>query len=72
MRDQADNLAFSDQAPADERVDALSELQKAHMPGSSDMRDMDAFREVVEQLRDQFEFEQTLVKANPNIVPFPS
>lgn len=74
MADTSSSIAFNDAAPADERFDAQSELQKAHMPRAlSDLLPAESIQPVIDfinrDLEDQ-EFSKALQK--PNIIPFPS
>lgn len=72
----APNPAFDDSAPPDERRDALTELQREHLPGASELLDQGLIRDLVGQVQDRFAevaFEQQLSKAiDSNVVPFPS
>lgn len=73
--DKAEQVAFSHDAPEDERTDALASLQKSHAPTS--LRDMllprDEMREVVDYIADQWTDGQLMSKAAAGVVvPFPS
>jgi hypothetical protein len=72
MTDRAESVAFDASAPQSERADALSSLQKSHMPSLSDLLPSPEVREVIDQIQAGYA-EQAMLKAiNPNVVPFPS
>jgi Phage portal protein len=74
MTDTAARIAYNDAAPADERQDAQSVLQKANMPrSSSDLIPADSLLPLVQYVQEQYENEM-MQKAlsKPNIIPFPS
>lgn len=72
MSDLATATAFNLAAPADERTDALTQVQAAHMPGLSDLLPPEPIRQVVAHIQAELE-EQSLAKAiDPTVVPFPS
>lgn len=74
MKEYALVTAHNDAAPADERAQANTELQKAHMPrGLHDLLPGSDVREAIDWIKDQYE-EQVLAKsfAKPNVIPFPS
>lgn len=74
MSDNPSQVAFNDAAPADERFDAQSELQKSHMPTAlSDLLPAPEIQMVIDQIRDGWA-EEDMRKAlsKPNVVPFPS
>lgn len=65
-------IAFDPRAGNDERVAAVSEVQRAAMPALSDLLPGDAVRDVVEHIRSDME-EQAFAKSmSADIVPFPS
>lgn len=69
----ASQTAFDPSAPAEERVGALSELQKAAMPTAmSDLLPSDAIRDVISHINAGYEEEVFRKSMNSNIVPFPS
>ena len=73
--DKAETVAFSDAAPPDERVEALTGLQKTHAPTS--LRDMllppADMREVVDYISGQWQdAELGKALASGTVVPFPS
>lgn len=70
MTDTARAVAHNPNAPADERFDAQSELQKAAMPSSSDVANVTPMVEYVAELWR----EQSMQKAmrHGDMVPFPS
>lgn len=70
--DTPSKIAFDERAPADERFDAQSELQKSHMPTlASELLPRDDVREVIEWIENDLA-EQALNKAIANnVVPFP-
>ncbi len=74
--DTARQVAFNPAAPLDERRDALTELQRTHMPGASDLLDQGIIRELVADIQsryDDLEAENALAKSmNTTPVPFPS
>ncbi|ATI15653.1 portal protein [Bordetella phage vB_BbrM_PHB04] len=71
MTDTAAKIAYNDAAPADERRDAQTELQKAALDPAS--VNVERMLPMVEFMRDQYE-QQEFAKAlaKPNIIPFPS
>ena len=72
MFDRATVAAFDPAAPASERADALSQLQREHLPTASDLLPSENVRRFIGEAMHQFE-EASLRKAiNANIVPFPS
>lgn len=74
--EKAEQVAFSAAAPADERSDALSSLQKSHAPTS--LGDLilprDDLREVIDYISGEWADQQPLQKASASgvVVPFPS
>jgi hypothetical protein len=72
MSDTAREVAFSN-APQDERTDALGELQKSHLPTSSDILPKNAMQDLIESIKMDFE-EQQFHKSLQNsvVVPYPS
>ncbi len=74
MADTPQAIALAPSAPADERFDAMSELQAAHMPRAlSDLIPSAAIQPVVDYINASFE-DQDLAKAlsKPEIIPMPS
>lgn len=72
MTDTARSVAFRDDAPQDEKTDALAELQKAHTSSFGDLIPRAEVQAVIDHINDQF-LEQQMQKAiSPNVVPFPS
>lgn len=74
MKDSALVTAHNEAAPADERAQANTELQKANMPrGLHDLLPGAQVREAIDWINSQYE-EQALAKAlaKPNVIPFPS
>lgn len=71
MTDAAAKIAYNEAAPADERRDAQTELQKATLDPAS--VNVERMLPMIEFMRDQYE-DQALTKAlaKPNIIPFPS
>src|SRR6266571_2263147 len=66
--------ALGDSAPADERLDALTQLQKAHAPRVlTDLISANELTPVIDWIKNDLE-EQSFNKslAKPNIIPFPS
>lgn len=73
MSESATAIAFDPAAPADERSEALGEIQKAHAPKStSELLPMDAIGDMVAGIRDNFEETAFLKAIDPKVVPFPS
>lgn len=73
MSDNAQSIAFNENAPQDERNDALAELQKSHTTTSlSDLIPSSAVREVISKIHADYQDEAIRKSMNPNIVPFPS
>ncbi len=70
MPDSALEVAFSGAAPEGERVSAMEVLQKAHMPTST--VDQSAMNELVDFMRNQYEWAALEKAINPNLVPYPS
>lgn len=68
MSDTA-QVAFDSAAPADERLDAQTQLQKAHMPGVSDLIPPADVRALVREIQAEYEF-QSMMKA-ARVIPFP-
>ena len=67
-KDTARHVAFDSRAPADERRDAQSELQKAMMPTSSDLISSGNLAPVLEFMREQAdreEFAKSLARQSP-------
>jgi hypothetical protein len=60
--DQARSVAFNASAPQDERTDALSELQRAHVPSS--ILSMETIGQILE-------FADMNKSISQNVVPFP-
>lgn len=71
MTDTAAKIAYNEAAPADERRDAQTELQKAALDPAS--VNVERMLPMIEFMRDEYE-DQALTKAlaKPNIIPFPS
>lgn len=69
MSDQASSVAFDPSAPQAERVQALGELQKSHMPSVADIAPDPAIAAFVQQVAADMEMAKAI---NPNVVPFPS
>jgi len=70
IRDDARQISFLSDAPADERIDAQTQLSKSHMPLSSDLipnEDIQRTVDYISSLREQ----QMLVKGGGSI-PIPS
>jgi len=72
MYDQATFVAFYEDAPADERTDALAVLQKAHIPTTSEMLPPESVRELIAQAEAAYAQEAFEKSINPNLVPYPS
>jgi Phage portal protein len=73
MSDNAQSIAFNENAPQDERNDALAELQKSHTTTSlSDLIPSEAVQEVISKIHADYQDEALRKSMNPNIVPFPS
>ena len=73
MSDNAQSIAFNENAPQDERNDALAELQKSHTTTSlSDLIPSAAVQEVISKIHADYQDEAVRKSMNPNIVPFPS
>lgn len=72
-RDTPDQIAFWDDAPQDERQDAMTQLQKAHAPNlASELLPQEGVREVIDWILHDLE-DQAMNKAmRSNVVPFPS
>lgn len=72
----AAQTAFDPLAPSQERLAALGELQRAHMPLASELLDQEAIREFAEGVQgayDQMALDSQLAKSmNSTVVPFPS
>lgn len=66
------HTAFDDNAPADERQDALRELQQQAMPSVSDLLPSDAVRNVIEHIQAEYEDAAFRKSIAQNVVPFPS
>lgn len=74
MKDSALVTAHNDAAPADERAQANTELQKSTMPrGLHDLLPGADVREAIDWISQQYE-DQQMAKAlaKPNVIPFPS
>lgn len=65
------STAFSQSAPADERAEALGVLQKAHMPGTSDLLPPPAIQELVEHIQDQYANQEMILAKSAKIFQFP-
>lgn len=65
------STAFSQSAPADERAEALGVLQKAHMPGTSDLMPAPAIQELVEHIQDQYANQEMVLAKSAKIFQFP-
>jgi len=65
------STAFSQSAPADERAEALGVLQKAHMPGTSDLMPSPAIQELVEHIQDQYAHQEMALAKSAKIFQFP-
>lgn len=72
-KDTARHVAYNSAAPADERRDAQTELQKSTMPGSGDLLHAGNLAPMIEFMQRQAE-EQHLQKSlsKPGVIPFPS
>ena len=70
--DSTEQTAFNFNAPAAERFDAQSELQKSHAPSAfSDLLPQDAVRDVIDFINDDLAQQQLMGKAiQNNVVPF--
>lgn len=66
--DDPNNTAFNQNAPDNERADALSGLQKSFIPGQSDLIPGDVLQELISY----YQHEPLQKAINPNDVPFPS
>jgi hypothetical protein len=72
MSDKATTVAFDPAAPEGERVDAMTILQREHMPTASDLLPPEHVRRIIEEAVFQFD-DDAMAKAIPNnVVPFPS
>ena len=72
MTDRATVAAFDPAAPHDERSDALSQLQREHLPIATDLLPPENVRRIIDEAVLQFE-EAAIHKAiDANVVPFPS
>lgn len=74
MTDHARSVAFDPRAPADERQDALTELQKSAMPqASAELIAAERLKPIIEWMRQSAEDEELskALRAN-NVIPFPS
>lgn len=65
------STAFSQAAPADERAEALGVLQKAHMPGTSDLMPAPAIQELVDHIQDQYAHQEMALAKSAQIFQFP-
>lgn len=63
-------LAFNHSAPLDERVDALKDLQKSHMPSIADLLPPEPVREVIDQILEMYEEED--LRKSAQIIQFPA
>lgn len=72
MSDSVTSVAFNDAAPENERVDALSTLQREHMPTSSDLLPRSQVEAIIDLASDQFEGDPLLKAISANGAPFPS
>ena len=71
--DNAQSVAFNENAPQDERQDALTELQKSHtQKGLGDMLPPEPIREIIYQIESNYAEERMRKAIKPNVVPFPS
>lgn len=72
-RDSPQQIAFWEMAPADERRDAMTQLQKGYMPNlASELLPQEGVREVIDWIMRDLE-DQAMHKAiRSNVVPFPS
>jgi hypothetical protein len=70
MTDQANTVAFNQDAPQAERTEALAELQQAHRPGVSDMIPADEMRPVIDHILGEYQA-NNMMKSGA-VVPFPS
>jgi len=68
-RDRADVVAFNQNAPQDERNDALAELQKAYMPTANDLAPMGHLRDFLAMADEHLMVNKAM---SANIVPYPS
>ena len=68
-QDHAPHTAFDLAAPADERQDALGQVQRAHMPNASDLIPRGQVAEVIDYIQDQYAEQSSLRKAQ--VIPFP-
>jgi len=74
MNDTPISVAYNDGAPADERQDAQTQLQRSTMPTAlSDLIPAPEIQSVIDYITDDFA-EQQMNKAlmKPNVIPFPS
>lgn len=74
MPDKKQKTAFNHAAPTDERTDALSQLQKEHMPtGLSDLIPNDEVKAVINEINAMYD-EARMQKSLQNnvVVPFPN
>ncbi|WP_175787441.1 phage portal protein [Burkholderia anthina] len=73
MSHQAVDVAFRADAPEGERTEALSELQKSHMPTTSDLLPSDTVRQIMDVAVLHLEEGEEMAKAvSDHKVPFPS
>lgn len=72
MADAATTIAFDSNAPADERTDALTQLQKSHMPTESDLMPMAHVRQFLEMVETGLENDEILKSINPALAHYPS
>ena len=71
MSDQASSVAFDPNAPAAERNDAMTALQRDNLPTDSDLIPPEYVRRIIEEA--VIQFEDPLAKSvADNVVPFPS
>ena len=71
MSDDARKLAFDSSAPPDERLDAQTELQRAHTPTlASELIPGEDLRPVINYIQDQYA-ERAMLEKAAKILPFP-
>lgn len=72
MFDQATEVAFDHTAPEAERIEAMTILQKEHMPTASDLLPPENVRRIIDEALIQFDSDQMMKSVSDNEVPFPS
>lgn len=71
MTESVQSVAFGN-GPQDERMDALSELQKSAIPSTSSLLPSDAVLDVIRHIEADYEEAAFRKSLSANIVPFPS